>query len=153
MLILQKDLDRFWSKVNRTNSCWLWTGATSTKGYGRFRFEGVLYSPHVISYKLHNIDHDPTKQVCHRCDVRLCVNPEHLFLGTRSENMKDCSSKGRLRFNKGSKHGQAKLSENDVITIRQRIENGDRLVDIKASYGISDGCLHEIRNRSTWKHI
>ncbi len=87
---------RFWKKVDKTDSCWQWTGSTNGK-YGKIRCEdqGPLLYAHRYSYLLHYGDYDQSMQVCHHCDNPLCVRPDHLFLGTRSDNMQDAVSKGR----------------------------------------------------------
>lgn len=84
--------EKFWSKVNKTNNCWNWIGGKSSKGYGRLRIGKSFFSPHrmVMNCVDSKID------VCHKCDNPSCVNPEHLFLGTRSDNMMDASRKGKL---------------------------------------------------------
>jgi hypothetical protein len=77
------------------NGCWNWIGATAS-GYGRFKQNGKLYSAHREMYSMtFGSDGMDGKQVCHKCDNPKCCNPEHLFLGTRSENMLDCVRKGR----------------------------------------------------------
>jgi hypothetical protein len=158
MLTLQKDLDRFWAKVNKTDSCWLWIAAKNNKGYGRFKFETKFYSSHIISYKLHNTDYDPTKFVCHRCDTPSCCNPNHLFLGTQSENMLDCSAKGRdnsqAKGAKGETNGKARLTEQDVISIKTRMKNGERTCNIIRDYThVHKATIKYIKSGKTWKHI
>lgn len=130
---------RFWSFVGKTESCWLWLGGTA-RGYGIFKI-GDHATPaqikaHRVAWMIANSSSVPAGHyVCHRCDVRLCVNPAHLFIGTQQDNMRDCSTKGRLAY--GERSGQAKLSDAQVAEMRRQRANGRRLKDIATDFGIS----------------
>lgn len=79
------------------SGCWLWLGTTNPLGYGRFRLDGKTLSAHRVAYELFESKIPNNLCVCHKCDVRCCVNPAHLFLGTHKDNEQDKLAKGRHR--------------------------------------------------------
>lgn len=157
LTLKEKDLDRFWDKIDKTNDCWNWTAATTTQGYGRFKLNGKLVSAHVLSYMIHNDDYDSTKDVCHKCDNPSCVNPDHLFLGSRSDNMLDCLRKGRLNSKppcvKGERNGQSKLTVDDVIAIKALLKTSVTQKSIAQMFNVSPRAISDINNNKTWAHI
>lgn len=117
--------ERFWSKVDKTNECWVWLGTRTEFGYGQFRFEGHTRKAHRVAWTLANgpVPND-RPNVLHRCDNPPCVRPEHLFVGTLSDNSQDCAAKGRLRLQQsdahhfGTENHRGKLTDEDVAAIR-----------------------------------
>lgn len=95
-----KTIERFWKKVTKTDSCWLWIGANTKYGWGTMKINGVMYGAHRISYAIHKGEIPEGIFVCHNCpggDNGLCVNPSHLWLGTQKDNVRDCVNKKRSR--------------------------------------------------------
>jgi len=151
--------ERFWGKVDVGNKdeCWDWKASTRTDGYGQLqrgrRGDGVL-SAHRASWIIHYgeiPEHDSYHGmcVCHTCDNKLCVNPAHLFLGTNEDNMKDKVKKGiQMR---GSKVPQSKLSEEDVIEIREIKQSiGLSQQCLAKMFGVSNGTISMIINNKRW---
>jgi hypothetical protein len=102
--MLQKDIDRFFNKVNKTNSCWNWTHSTNKFGHGMFSFQGKTLGAHRFSFELHKGPIPSDLFVCHSCDNPACVNPSHLWLGTAKDNVQDMISKNRYNNGGGNRN-------------------------------------------------
>jgi len=144
-------INRFWSKVNKTNSCWEWT-ASKDNGYGRFWLDGHNLLSHRFSYSLTNGPISRNQVVCHKCDNPSCVNPDHLFLGTRDDNMTDMVRKGRSA--KGILNGNRKLTEQEVLEIRNLYATTNiTYAELARRYNVDKTNIPSIVKRETWKHI
>lgn len=148
-----KSLDvRFWQRVNKTDSCWLWTGSKTARGYGQIAINQKPVTTHRLSWELAFGSIPDGMYVCHRCDVRNCVRPDHLFLGTQADNIRDCSEKGRMHI--GEANGTAKLNESIVRDIRIKFkESKMSYAELAADFNISLTTAWNIINCKTWKHV
>lgn len=141
--------ERLWSQVKKTEGCWEWTGGTDRDGYGRF-FE--MRRAHRFSWYLHNGPIPDGLHVLHTCDNPPCVRPDHLFLGTNTDNVADKIAKGRGQF--GERHGMAIITESQVSEIRQRYAAGGiSQTALGAEYGLSQTGISQIVMKKCWKHI
>lgn len=135
---------RFGLNVERHESgCWIWVGAKTGNGYGHICSSGRKDMAHRVSWMIHRGPIPEGMEVCHSCDVRPCVNPAHLFLGTQSDNMQDCAKKGRLADVSGENSPTAKLSNLQASEIRNSCEPVKVLA---AQYGISIWTVYDIRS-------
>lgn len=145
----------FWARVDKSagpDSCWLWTGASNpVKGYGVLQEDRQCIGAHRQAYKLH-YGVDPGEMcICHRCDVRRCCNPRHLFLGTRRDNWWDAVQKGRVVVTApGEANPRAKLTADEAAAIRR---SAARVRDLVRAYGVSRRTISYIRAGRTWRHV
>ncbi len=141
------------------DKCWEWTGAKSRFGHGRIKLNGKLHSPHRIVYQMLVGNIPENYLVCHRCDNPSCVNPRHLFVGTHSDNMKDCAAKGRLNSQlnaasfQGAKHPNAKLTDEKVREIRLRAANGEPKKRLAREFGVHKSIIQKVIQRKRWAHV
>jgi hypothetical protein len=119
--------------------------AVANSGYGLSWAGGKAVSAHRVSWMAFRGPIPDGMCVLHTCDIRLCVNPDHLFLGTQSENMRDMRKKGRALDNRGEKHARAKLSNEAVIEIRNTPKTLGSGVSLAMRYGVTDGHISDIR--------
>jgi hypothetical protein len=153
---------RFWTSVNKHGPihpvlgtrCWLWTAGKFRRGYGRVDFCGKSTGSHRYSWRIHFGNIPNGLCVLHRCDNPPCVNPDHLFLGTRTDNMTDRDHKGRQ--SKGEHRPLAKLTDELVREIRRRYRKRCRRNGIHAisrELGVAPLTIWKVVNNITWKHI
>lgn len=158
--LTENEVARFWSKVDKTtwSPCWIWTASRDV--YGGMEVRGRRISAHRMSFFLSNCTINDELNVLHRCDVPTCVNPDHLFQGTQLDNMRDKVKKGRVGSCvpknpcKGEKNFNAKLTAEDVISIRDGFKSKrEKYPKIAARYGVSGVLIGRIIRRKAWTHI
>jgi hypothetical protein len=145
--------ERFWKSVNKTDTCWLWISGLDKDGYGAFRAEhdGAMHQrAHRYSYAMHKGKIPSTLNVCHTCDVRACVKPDHLFLGTMAENMDDKMAKGRHRTTKGEEHYRAILTEEQARAI---LLDPRPHTQIANSYKVARTTISSLKSRHSWPEL
>lgn len=138
------------SQPDPNSGCWLWEGSICEKGYGRVGVNGHNRRAHRVSWAQENGPIPNGMLVCHKCDVRCCVNPDHLWIGSDLDNSHDMLAKGREKWMHGETSPNAVLCEKDVIEIRESSLNVYRLAEI---YGVDKRTIGRARDRVTWKHV
>lgn len=145
--------ERFWEKVRKTDTCWLWIGGHNGKNAKRKWPYGMLskggstnehYRAHEFSWELHNGPVPEGSWVLHKCDNTLCVNPDHLFLGTPADNTADMMKKDRCTTRK--------LTQAQVDVIRKDYTHGSTIASLAKRFGVSGGAVWNIVHNKSWKH-
>lgn len=132
---------RFWQSVDKSGECWLWTAAKWKNGYGLIHNKGRGFGAHRVSYELANGPIPEGMFVCHRCDVRHCVNPAHLFLGTNTDNVRDMWSKGR---GKGLDPHNGKLTREQREQAVARVRAGETKTAVAADLGVTRQAVYHL---------
>ncbi len=144
--------ERFWAKVQRGPDCWEWTAHTAGLGYGSMRVWRDGRWAHEYAHRVAWIlTHGPIPaglQVCHHCDNPLCVRPDHLFLGTQRDNMRDKIAKGR--HPRGEQSPLAKLTAGSVLRARELVAAGATRSSIARSLGVSGTTIEDAVKGRTW---
>ena len=145
---------KFWEKVRKTDGCWIWTGSTSDYGHGEVRIDKKLVRAHRVVWEWLIGPIPDGMCVLHSCDNPPCVNPDHLFVGTKKDNTQDMMQKGRNRYapHRGEAHGNAVLMQSQVDEIRGLYATGRYTqVQIAAMYGTTQSHVSQITRRAQWK--
>src|SRR3954462_4514752 len=146
--------ERFLAKVcpEPNGGCWLWRGRGVASGYGMGRFERKMYPAHRLAWKFFRGEIGPGLVVCHKCDVRACVNPDHLFLGTMADNIRDMKEKGRSPH--GDEHSRSKLTAKAVSRIKTMLAHRHmRVSEIARAFGVTHATIDCIAKGKTWRHV
>lgn len=152
-------VQKFWAKVDKSGDCWVWTGCRNEDGYGSFNSKALCVGrAHRASYVLTYGRIPDGLQVLHKCDNPPCVRPDHLFLGTNADNVADRIAKGRKttpgKVYRGSESRLAKLTEKQVIAIRERYSKEDvPQHQIAREMGVSQSLISMIITRHIWAHV
>lgn len=144
---------RLWSKVHKTDSCWVWIAKHNVQGYGRIKVGGRPLLAHRLSFAIAH-GRMPSGHVLHSCDNPPCVNPAHLREGTDQDNRNDRAERGSLENQiRGSAVKVSKLKESDIPNIRKMLSQGISQATIAEIYSVSQVAISCIALRRTWRHV
>lgn len=149
-------MDRLMRRVEYDpfGGCWLWSGAVITNaGYGHLPVRGKSTVASRVAWMLFRGPIPDGKFVCHKCDIRLCCNPDHLFLGSHRENMADMVAKGRGGGARGEASKKARLTEAQVRQIKVSLSLGSTQRAVAAQFGVHHTTVQSIADGRSWRHV
>lgn len=131
--------------------CWFWMKAIGKPGYGVAWFQGFCYGAHRLSFAAFKEPIPPGANVLHACDNRACVNPRHLHVGSRTDNMREMRERGRAGDLYGEEQSGAKLTAEQVAHIRARLTAGEKQADLVREYGMASSTISRISTKKLWR--
>jgi hypothetical protein len=149
----------FWNRTRVEGECLIWTGAKNQGGYGLVTYGDRCIAAHRRAWEIANGREIPPGLIAmHSCDNPPCVNPNHISVGTQVDNMRDCARKGRrgpmfLEGSKGEDHPLARLTESDVLSIRERVASGERSGHVAREFSVSRSTISSIVIGRRWQHV
>jgi len=154
-------IESFWSKVEIKDSprdCWLWRGAKKPTGYGNVKIDSKYHIAHRVAFTLANGEIPTGYIVCHICDTPSCCNPNHLMLGTIKSNAADMLIKNRqksiIKASRGVNNGMSKLTDEDVINIRNLYKDkAKNQYELASMFGVTQAAIGCVVRKDTWRHI
>lgn len=152
-----EDVKRFlsfrWISGEDEDDCHYWMGGKAKDGYGHFWFNGRTIKAHRFAFFIHTGIDPGELLILHSCDHPDCINPFHLFDGTNEDNMRDKMEKGRHVIVLGESHGRSKLTESDILEIRNLNKEGYSKKTIAKEFGVKERLIYRIVKKELWKHI
>lgn len=165
---------RLISNIKINDKCWEWQGNLGKNGYGKIRNNLEHWSTHRLSYFIFKGEIPDDILVCHTCDNKKCINPDHLYLGTHKDNAQDALKKGLLKSTsgskwsestrekmksrpgpdkKGDKHHLRKLTSKNIYEIRTMLDEGIKQAEIAKIYDVNPSCISNVKRKKSWCHI
>lgn len=138
-------------EADPVSGCWLWTASTGSHGYGQIGNAAKMLLAHRVAWEFRVGPIPAGAFLCHRCDVRRCVNPAHLFVGSQTDNMRDAKAKGRTC--RGQSRPLAKLNEEDVRLIRRLRVDGLGMLTIARRFGVAKATVQDVIAGRSWSHV
>jgi hypothetical protein len=148
---------RLWGRISEAGECWLYTGYLTPYGYGQLSYQNRQWLAHRLAWFLTHGAIPEDKLVCHTCDTRACVRPEHLYVGSYADNNRDTRTRGRHGSGhtslSGERNGHAKLSAAAVSQIRSRRCAGESAVALARQHGVTRNTIYDVCSGRSWKHL